>query len=291
MKILLKKLLNKNKRRFSNIHQTDSQTITKMYEEYAPVFSLTTGRTATKFMSLLFKESSITASYHEPFPNLQYFCNYAHHNQKKHEVLLKMIDAARMELILNSYIDSKIYIELNQCLTYFAYQLKDLFKKAKFVHIIRHPGDFVRSAVRKGWHKNNSIWEEGRVKSNDEEMWRGMDQIERLAWVWSTTNQYIEDFKVSMGEDRCYTLKIEDLFSDVNAVNKLFDFVGIARLKENRVKRLQDKKINELSIGPAEPRSMKKIKVFPKYENWEEREKQKVKKYTMNLAEKYFYHI
>ncbi len=134
---------------FSHIHHVDIGTISRMYSDYSPVFVLSTGRTGTKFISELIKKTDNIDSFHEPVPTLQYYSDYAFHNQDKIALLKKMINVSRIEIILNSYIGEKIYFESNQCLTFFAYALNELFIKAKFVHLVRHPGDFVRSAIKK----------------------------------------------------------------------------------------------------------------------------------------------
>ena len=99
------------------------------------------------------------------------------------------------QLVLNACIKNKVYVECNQCLSFFAPVISKLFRKSKFVHIIRHPGDFVRGGIRKGWHKNDSIWESGRVRMIDQGEWNRLDQMERLFWVWWVTNQFLEEFK------------------------------------------------------------------------------------------------
>jgi len=136
--------------KFKSIHHVDKKTIVKMYDTYKPVFILSTGRTGTQFLALLFQDSKVIEAHHEAFPNLQYFSNFAYHSQKKKGTLEKIIDTARVELMLESYIKDKIYVESNQCLTFYAYALMKLYKNSKFVHIVRHPGDFVRSGIRKG---------------------------------------------------------------------------------------------------------------------------------------------
>ena len=113
------------------IHHADQQTIDEMYEIYSPVFILTTGRSGTIFLTRLLGLSQSIIPYHEPAPTLQYFSNFAFHNQKDEDVLTKMVDAARMELIMGVYIKSKTYVESNQCMTFFVPAIKMLFKKFK----------------------------------------------------------------------------------------------------------------------------------------------------------------
>jgi len=279
-------------KKFKIFHHIDQRTIDEMYNEYAPVFILSTGRSGSKFIHTLLSKSDELQSYHEAFPNLQYFSNYAYHNQSKREVLIKMIEAARMELILDEFNNNKIFVESNQCLVFFAYPLADLFKKSKFIHIIRHPGDFIVSAVKKGWHMNDSIWEAGRVKLKDMAKWNAMSQIERLAWTWSVTNQFIHDFGASIGDEKFTAFRIEDIYSDKNQVHSLLNFIGAEiKIPDDVIRDVQNKKINELVIHRDEPANMKKVLNFPEYKKWDNENKEIMKKYVKPMSDEFGYRV
>jgi hypothetical protein len=277
--------------KFRVIHHVDRATIDGMYAGYTPVFILSTGRSGSKFAARLLDLSSNVSAYHEPRPTLEYFSNYAYHHQDVTEVLTRMIDAARMESILENFIKDKIYVESNQCLTFFAPFIARLFEKSKFAHVVRHPGDFVRSALRKGWHKNDSIWESGRLKKADESQWAEMDQIERLSWLWQATNSYIEEFKKSILFRRTLSFKFEDLVQDPGNVKTLLEFIGSENIDKRKIEEVQKSKINELHIKPWEPPTMKKVMDFPHYKDWEPGMQDKLKKYCSELAGIYGYRL
>ena len=273
------------------IHHADQKTIDKIYNGYSPFFILSTGRSGSKFLSTLIDQSSNVTAYHEPFPALQYFSDFAFHHQKDKESLTNMIDAARMELILDVFIKNQIYIESNQCLSFFAPALAKLFMGSKFVHLIRHPGDFVRSAARKGWHKNDSLWESGRVRMADKHQWVSLDYIEKLSWVWNATNQYLEKFKNSLSPSRIFTLKIEDAVNNEKSILNLLKFIGCEPISVKKIKELQNFKVNELRISGDEPENIMKTNDFPGYHHWHEDQKYKVKKYCRELAGLYGYRL
>jgi hypothetical protein len=273
------------------IHHVDQHTIDYMYDEYRPVFILSTGRSGSKFLAQLLGLSANVSAFHEPQPTLQYFSDYAFHHQGEEEILTKIIDAARMESILEVFIKDKIYIESNQCLVFFAPVIARLFSKAKFVHVVRHPGDFVRSAVRKGWHKNDSIWEAGRVKMADSSRWNRLDHIEKLAWLWDTTNRYIDNFFQSLEPERKAFYRIEDLFQRIDSVNALLQFTGAERIAARQISHLQDNRVNEMVIHPNEPPNMKKVKHFPRCDDWDDGMKNKLKTIAANLAADYNYRV
>jgi hypothetical protein len=275
--------------KFKMIHHVDQQTIDEMYHDYSPVFVLSTGRSGSKLIVNLLNLSDNVTAYHEPRPMLQYFSNYAYHHQQEEEILCNMINAARMELVLEVFIKNQIYVESNQCLTFFAPVIAQLFKKSKFVHLIRNPGDFVRSAVRKGWHKNDSIWESGRVKMGDKEQWAQMDQIERLSWLWMTTNQFIEDFKTKVHKSRAFTLKFEDLVQKEKTVKKLLKFIDCHHIAPEKIEQIQRTKINELHIHPNEPPTMKKVADFPLFNQWDDETKHKLAGLVKDTSLRYGY--
>lgn len=277
--------------KFAIIHHSDRQTINEMYENYAPVFILSTGRSGSKFIAALLNASSNITAYHEPRPTLQYFSNYAYSRPDDGETLTRMFDATRMEAILEVFIKDKIYVESNQCLTFFAPHIAALFKRSKFVHLVRHPADFTVSAVRKGWHKNDSIWEAGRIKIADETQWAQMDQIERLAWLWTETNRYIDNFKKILSPARTYTCKFEDLLKETKSVQNLLEFIDAKPIETGKIKELQQTKINELYIFPNEPPNMKKDKDFPPYKKWDKEMKRKLKRYCAEPAKLYGYKL
>lgn len=277
--------------RFKIIHHVDQKTIKEMYEEYSPVFILSTGRSGSKTIATLLNCSENVTAYHEPKPTLQYFSNYAFHHKSEVKILSNMIDAVRMEMILEVFIKDNIYVESNQCLTFFAPVIARLFKRSKFVHLIRHPGDFIRSGIRKGWHKNDSIWESGRVRMADKTQWAKMDQIEKLSWLWMTTNSFIETFKEQIETKRVITLKFEDLVKNVKEVRELIKFIDALDIKVKKIKELQNRKLNELYIHPDEPPNIKKVIDFPDYRKWNDDMKNKLKKYSEKLIKLYGYKL
>jgi len=276
---------------YMHIHNVPSNVINQMYENYSPVFVLSHGRTGTKFLAKILNCSHDIKAFHEPKPTLQYFCNYIYKNQNKKVILTKIFDSARNELLLETFIKEKIYVETNQCLTFLAHSIADLFPKSKFIHLVRHPGDFVRSGMMKGWYNSDSIWEEGRIKPIVLQGWQKQDNIAKLTWLWNETNQYIENFKEYLGNDsRIMFLKSEDIFSDPDVIKDLFDFIGVDSVIKKKIIKIQKQPINRLERVIKQPENMKKISVYPYYRDWSIEEKQKVLE-KASLSERYGYFL
>jgi len=277
--------------KFKMIHHVDQKTIDALYADYSPVFVLSTGRSGSKFVEVLLNCAANVMAFHEPGPTLQYFSNYAFHNQDDERILTQMIQAARMESILSVYIKDKIYVESNQCLAFFAPALARLFKKSKFAHLIRHPGDFARSALRKGWHANDSIWESGRVRMKDPGAWESLDQVEKLGWVWMATNQFIESFKSRIEPWRTFTVRLEDLAGNLEPVQRLFRFIGAESIPPEKIEEIQKMGINPFSMSSDEPPNMKKKPDVEEYGKWPSEMKRKVRMWAGKLAAHYGYEI
>ena len=182
-------------------------------------------------------------------------------------------------------------MESNQCLTFFAPVLAKLFKKSKFVHLIRHPGDFVRSAIRKGWHRNDSIWESGRVRMKDHTQWSQMGQDERLARLWRVTNLYILNFKRKVKPERFITVKFEDLTANIEMAKKCILFCVSEEIDTDIILKAQNKKVNELHIHPYEPPNMKKDIEYLHFKEWDKTNKEKLKKLVGKLAHGFGYKL
>ncbi|MAM27948.1 MAG: hypothetical protein CMC13_02905 [Flavobacteriaceae bacterium] len=273
---------------FNHIHHISSKYLAFIYESYQPVFVLNTGRSGSAFINNLLQNIPDIKSYHEASPTLFLQSNYAYHHQDKIEVLQKMFEVARIELILEASIKNRFYVESNQCLVFFARQIKSLFPKAKFIHLTRHPGDFITSAIKKGWHKNDSVWESGRIKMKDAEAWAKMSQIERLGWVWEKTHSYIEDFK-SLHTRDFMTIKLEDLTKKPEYIDILLEFIGSEnKLDAKQMDTILHRKINEVKIS-NEPKNMHKLATYPAYDNWHSSDKNVMKKFVSKSAELYSY--
>lgn len=252
---------------FKMIHQVDQETISAMYNDYSPVFVLSAGRSGSKFAAELLNLSPGINAFHEPRPTLQYFSDFACHHRHLAETLNGMIDAARMEMVLETYISGTVFVESNQCLTFFAPALAGLFKNAKFVHLLRHPGDFAASAARKGWYVNDSIWEAGRPKPAADD-WPHWSLVRKLGWLWNASHCFLRDFLGGLEPSRVLAMRMEDMVSAVDKAGDLFSFCGVDAPAKNRIRERQGTKVNPLWIGPQEPANMCKNPDFPAYDDW-----------------------
>jgi Sulfotransferase family len=276
---------------FSHIHHVNEDYLNDFYKNYDPVFVLNTGRSGSALLQNVFGTFPNVNAYHEAHPNLFLYPNFAYHHQAEIEILSNIFQAARTEIILKSKVSNKIFLETNQCLVFFVYQIVTIFPNAKFIHLTRHPGHFVRSAIRKGWHKNDSVWELGRIKMDDTDAWSDLSQIEKLGWVWTETHAFIEQFK-NIFPENCFTLRFEDLIQSYDHFKEMVHFIGIDnKFSQKNYNEFFSVKENERVITYHEPPNMFKLESFPQYSEWLETDKNALKKWASELSRKYNYHL
>jgi len=249
----------------------------EFYKNYSPVFFLSTGRCGTKFIANFLKENLFLKVYHHAFPELLF------HQQNAFEKPLaektkSAISAARTEIIFECYRRNQIFVETNNRLTFYAYALSSLFPKAKFIHIVRHPSEFVISGIRRKWYTGEIIEDSSRIVPviNDPN-WTDLSQIEKISWLWNETNQFIEKFKKNT-KNPVLSLRAEDVFSNYQIIKNIFKYIGVTDIDPS-INKILKKPINKQKTGQFHP-----------YTQWTDKQKNQLKKYT-KLASHYNYDL
>jgi hypothetical protein len=221
-----------------------------VHKESQPCFILSTGRCGTALLTKIFEQHANIKSYHTPTPELVYYSKFAYENHKELSNEIKLIiDAARYEHIRNSFLLNKTFVETNNRITFFAYQLKELFPKAKFIHLIRNPINFITSGMARNWYTGNNPHDEGHIiKNNDFKVWDNYSQSEKIAWLWNETNQFIEDFKSQIEPERINTIFAEDLFKNSQTVIEIFKFLNLSPISTVKISSLTKTPINKGNV-------------------------------------------
>lgn len=239
-------------RRQRKIHRQIDIDFRKLYEkvhnESMPCFVLSTGRCGTKLLTNILNEHKRIEAYHVPSPELIYFSKYAYEQwQKKSEELEIGIDIARYELIRDVFLVDKHFVETNNRITFFSYQLAGIFPNAKFIHLVRNPIDFINSGLNRKWYTGGNLHDEGRIIPShiSNNSWKGLSQTEKIAWLWTETNQFIENFKSQIDSNRIITVKSEDLFTSPLPTREIFHFLNEQSLPEDRITHMLKTPVNE----------------------------------------------
>lgn len=188
---------------------------------------------------------------------------------------------ARQDHILYTYKAARRFVETNNRITFFAPILASLFSNSIFIHLYRHPGEFVRSGINRGWYKGIHSHDLGRIvptlESSEKTCWEQLSDIQKIGWLWNETNMFIETFKQTIAPDRCLTINFNHL--DSRAVEEILAFMDITIDHGYLISQLKQK-IN----------AQKKVS-FPSYENWSIDQRQQLRSMTHDLAKQYGYAI
>ncbi|MCI5144114.1 MAG: hypothetical protein D3923_00990, partial [Candidatus Electrothrix sp. AR3] len=202
-------------------------------EEMEPVFVLSTGRCGTKTLAALADLIANADSHHEPDPKLleaSYLYCMQSCPDAPESFWQGLLAYSRDELIRQAIRTDKIYFETNNRLALLCELLIKRYPKAKFIHLVRHPCDFIRSGIRRDYF-NNQSWDFVRITPLSEDpahqTWPESSQLEKCAWLWAKTNSHVDAVLQNLSEDRRLFIRSEDIFNNIgNNVEKVLSFIS-----------------------------------------------------------------
>ena len=251
------------------------------WENVRPCFVLSTGRCGTLMLNRLLLLSPDAMAEHRPEPELIRASKRAYEEiDKRPEIFEETFKTAREEVVLKAALRNQVFIETNNRITFFAPIIRSIFPNAVFIHLIRHPGDVVRSGIRRNWYSGKHDHDIGRivpVRGKFKDRWKGLTNIEKIGWLWNETNRFIEDFKANIPGENMLFVKAEDLFSDPKVTESIYAFLHLDGFKPKAAKKILKKRMNVQRKGK-----------FPEYDDWDEENKVRLKKIAP-LADAYGY--
>ncbi|MCI5223811.1 MAG: hypothetical protein D3924_14345 [Candidatus Electrothrix sp. AR4] len=257
-------------------------------EELTPVFVLSTGRCGTKTMAALADLMPNVDSHHEPDPILfeasyLYFMKFC--SDTPGDFWQKLLAANRDELIRQANRSGKIYFETNNRMALLCDLLIEHYPKAKFVHPVRHPCDFVRSGIRRNYFNSHS-WDFARITPLPREefhaKWNETSQLEKCAWLWAKTNSHIDSTLQNISADRKLFMRSEDIFNNTgNCVQTVLSFIDEEKIPDSKkIEKVLGMKLNQQTYGR-----------FPKSGDWSPEESEILRYHCGALMEKYGYEL
>ncbi|MFC2084881.1 hypothetical protein ACFLS9_07485 [Bacteroidota bacterium] len=257
---------------------------------YRPVFFLSTGRTGTLLFTKILNKCKNIKTFHSPSPELIGQGKYAYEIYAKRELsfdentnhlLAQVFITAREEILYKTYLHGFRYIETNNRISFFAPAIKYLIPNAKFVYVYRHPGEFIRSGIRRNWYSGNHPHDHGRIVptkiSPHFSSWDDYNLIQKISWLWDESNNFIEKFLHSISSDDYIKINFNELNTAV--IHNLMCFLNID---------LDDSVIQKLIARPV---NIQKKGSFQKYEQWPEDDIKIVKDICGDLSAKYGYNL
>lgn len=249
-----------------------------------PVFFLSTGRCGTKWFSDVLSFNKDLMVLHNPIPSLArqskevfWLFKNATNNELKMKMAQEIFLTGREQYLRFSYKSDKRYIETNNYITFFAPILAEIFPDSRFVHLYRHPADFVRSGIRRGYYQPGNEDDIKRIiPSDSNEDWQSYSRVEKVGWLWNQTNSFIEQFKSTTKADYM-NFNFNSL--SLASVKELFNFLNL-EIPENKIEKLLNQKSNVQKHGD-----------FPEYNQWTDQQKSDLKNVCLHLATKYGYQL
>jgi len=257
--------------------------------DLSPVFVLSTGRCGTKTLAALVDLLPDADAHHEPDPKLVE-TSYMYYMKSCPDIpddfWQGLLANNRDELIRQAFRSDKFYFETNNRLAMLSKLLTERYPKARYIHLVRHPYDFVRSAMRRKYY-NNHVWDFARISPDKSDPfyqeWFKTGGLEKCAWLWAKTNSHILDIFNNISSERCLFVRSEDIFNNNgDSVSRVFNFMSQNKKMpgSDRVEKLLGMKLNQQTYGN-----------FPKSGEWSIEDAVVLKKHCRPLMEKFGYDI
>lgn len=242
-----------------------------------PVFFLSTGRAGTAWFSKLISKDKSVKVLHNPAPNLalQGKLAFQYLSEKDvsdtHSTLLKEIYLAGRENDLRySFKTQRRIMETNNGISFFAPVLAELFPDAKFVHLVRHPLEFIESGLKRNYY-TNSVEDSRRLNADD--FFNSQDhatQISKIAWLWFTTNDFIRQLS-KKNAHKFFLFPFHNL--ELKSIRELLTFLEV-NVSDTEILKMIGKPVNVQKKGEAKS-----------FNDWSNIEKEYVEKLCLDLSE------
>lgn len=233
------------------------------------LFILSTGRTGSSTLIKLLNLSPDVNAFHEPKPNLvkEYRSSFRDMSDRP-DYYRRLFMRARSLQISQSTSDGSVYAEAT-LLKFFAPVIAQLLPNSKFLHIHRHPGEVVRSGMRRRWYLNNPLDKYRAVPVPSDpasSKWVQWDSFNKVCWLWHAENQRFLELAQSLGGERVLSLQFDNWINpQTGQYQIIFDFLGVKQPKAGIVSEILGEKHNRQVDGE-----------FPHYELWTESQKHKL---------------
>ncbi len=239
-----------------------SQRLQDFDQTHPCIFTLSTGRVGTQTLSALLNLAPNVFAYHEPNPSLFGLSQLAYYYSEQplaSQILKEAFKTTRQELfnyVLSCY---KGYVETSPQATFLASIILSIIPKVKFIHLVRNPGDVVRSGMRRKWfvdHPNDSTRITPLPNTNTYTQWHSFSQFQKNLWLWNETNRWILDFSAKLPPKKFLLVRSEMLFNgNEETIKSLFSFLETNMPPVKNIQKILGKKLNAQKVGVFPPLS------------------------------------
>lgn len=231
------------------------------------LFLLSTGRTGSSTLIRLLNLSPKVTALHEPKPNLVRQYRRAYSGVTTHPDRYRgLFEHARRSLIWRACLNGKVYAEAT-LLKFFAPVIAEMLPNAQFLHLHRHPGEIVRSAMRRRWFQDNPLDRYRIVPEPGDwahQRWAQWDAFSKSCWTWHAENEYFLRLAQNIAADRVLQLPFDEWTDQsTGAYERVFAFIDVDPPDRGSAQTVLNVKHNEQTCGS-----------FPTYGQWSPAQKQ-----------------
>jgi hypothetical protein len=246
-------------------------------------FVLSTGRVGTDTLAHLLSRAPELIAVHEPAPRLFPETRQAYVDapldDRRARDLLVLAGCGRARLWADCLLRGKRYVETSNRMTYLADALLLHMPHSQFIFLHRHPGEVVRSGMRRGYYDHHR-WDADRIAPRPEDpaaqFWQSWSPFERNCWYWHAVNRLGLEF-VARHPDRCFTLRSSELFdAEPGSLSALGRFLGLKRPEG-------------LAPASAAPRNAQQKGEFARYGAWSHEQRETLRRIAGDTAERLGY--
>lgn len=248
------------------------------------VWCLSTGRVGTQTLAALAGLVDGVDARHEPTPKLYGLSKLSYELGSERAGQKTICEALRSCRPPVKSKHKEVYLEASPQGTFLAEALRELFPQSRFIHLVRHPGDVMRSGMRRGWYVDhaNDPWRITPQDGGQAAAWGSWSTLEKNAWLWAETNRWIGEFMGSLPPGDGLTIRSEELFSaHSEVIGSFFNHLGVAQPSSHRIERVLGHRLNSQKAGEAGE--------YPKFSDWSAEEIQMVESHAGELMQQLGY--
>jgi len=231
-----------------------AKPLSEFAESVPCFFVLSTGRTGTLTMARLLNLGSEAYVYHEPNVVLFALGKLAYMSANSHkDILGQAFLTSHWSLFKHSLACGRGYGETGNCSTFLAPVISESLPASRFIHLVREPQAFVRSAMRRNWYQG-AMYDDWRILPRagtaEAGKWGEWSAFEKNIWLWQETNRCIREFCDGLGNKRYLRIYSEDFFGgDFEIIRKIFAFLGLTLPRKRRIEKVMSRKLNKQRKG------------------------------------------
>lgn len=222
-------------------------------------FALSTGRCGTQTLASVLGLATNATVHHHPAPMMVREAGAAYAGRLDRRAA---VWRGRAALIHAAWSAGKVHGETDHNMTAFADHLAADLPTSRFLVLVRHPADAVRSAMRRG-HYQGHPWDIGRFRPRPGDPaaadWATRAPFDKAAWMWAAT--YREAFArlAHVDDERVTVVRFEDLVAGPAETERLYRFLDLEGFDADAV-----------AAQLARPLNAQRQGAFPRPEAWED---------------------